>query len=1132
MYVDRSIITINQKDCGTILYLFYNVHMKTLKKLFSVSAIVALLGTLAPMYAFGATYSDELQDAYKYAYAHKVTTMTSIDNANMYGNLTRIALAKMIANYATDVLGMTPDTSAKCTFTDVTAALDAQYDNWVTKACQLGLMGQGITAFRPNDLVNRWEFGTTLSRALNADSDELEEMNAATPFYKKHLEFLKSEGIMTQIDNPNQTEVRGYVMLMMMRADDSYSPDSTEGCTAEELLACITADDYDACIAACSEPVNPEEPEGTIDATLNVSVTSNNGDALIWWISDLDTINFKTSDKGVEVTKVTLERVGYSTSADVDVVRLEDENGTKIADWKPLNGKDQVTLSIKKDYRAIENNDVMSIVLQSVNLAPANNGSTIGFKVVSVESNAKNVNIKNYTPATYNLVNYEWSDANLTWKWKNDIYHFNAWDTYEIARFKLKASNTSAAVVKWFTLTNTISINELDLSDNIDDVVVSVDGNNLKNVNWEVNKNDELVISFADVEIAQKATSIFVVNVVLVDDFDDFGDEFNAKASDFKITEKKTWARIKVVQDATSSVATYTFNGSKVKLSNVKLGTVKAPADKDGVVVAEGNIELGGQAITIKWDTTDHLWIYALSDKSTTNSWAWIEAMRIKVPWDEFELKCSVDAKAGTWDPFSIDATKATRCYLENDMTIENDGKIQLIVDLNEYAQKDAKIKFLVKGTNLLSFDNMFITNGEVLGGYTYTQNYGWVFYEESDKQLTANDYVGSMNLSELQVQTAGASMKNNITKAVEFIKGETATKVIFDGTYTVDNEDISLNQVSYTATSPIDSNDSVTLHLYINNHEVATTTAAKNTAKVEDSFSNINVKAWEKVDVRVEAEVYVNATLAAPYHYTIWLLWTDADGDDAWEASRSSVDLKFVEAWSISIDSSSFKDNDVVLKASSTNLAKFVLKSSNEGDVDLDSLKIKLEDLTSGDITATIYEDLTVSVNWRDYDVKSDGTVELNETINQNGVEVEIIADTVLPEDKYVTTIVKVNTADKGNTFTKLVVPALVTFDQQDMGGSTKYTIHVNSYDSSYTLKWLKLGSSDDDDKYYNWWTNAITDWMTIEVAWIDGLVHLIEQVTYIVHTDSDKTVNIKKSIYNDYFAIWETYLKLFANK
>ena len=48
---------------------------------------------------------------------------------------------------------------------------------------------------------------------------------------------------------------------MMMRSDDTYT--AVEGCTAEELLACFNADDYDACIAACSdESENPEEPQG------------------------------------------------------------------------------------------------------------------------------------------------------------------------------------------------------------------------------------------------------------------------------------------------------------------------------------------------------------------------------------------------------------------------------------------------------------------------------------------------------------------------------------------------------------------------------------------------------------------------------------------------------------------------------------------------------------------------------------------------------------------------------------------------------------------------------------------------------------------------------------------------------
>jgi hypothetical protein len=111
-------------------------------------------------------------------------------------------------------------------------------------------MGQNITAFRPNDLVTRAEFGTTLSRALNHDSDDLEAMNAANPYYKDHLNFLKAEGIMNQIDNPSMTEVRGYVMLMMMRADKGYTPN--EKCSLEEMVACALAEDTDACLAACT----------------------------------------------------------------------------------------------------------------------------------------------------------------------------------------------------------------------------------------------------------------------------------------------------------------------------------------------------------------------------------------------------------------------------------------------------------------------------------------------------------------------------------------------------------------------------------------------------------------------------------------------------------------------------------------------------------------------------------------------------------------------------------------------------------------------------------------------------------------------------------------------------------------
>ena len=231
--------------------------MNTFKKLFSVSAIVALIGTIMPMYAFGASYSSELNQAYDYAYNNGITTMDSIDNANMYGSLTRVAMAKMMANYSMDVLGLTPDTSMDCDFPDVSDDLDAQYDNGVTNACQLGLMGVGVENFDPYGLVNRAQFGTVLSRALYGDT-----YNGADPYYADHLAALNDAGVMNNISNPMMLEVRGYVMLMMQRADEDAS---IGGCTAEELLACITADDYDDCIAACSDEEEEEEEEVVVE---------------------------------------------------------------------------------------------------------------------------------------------------------------------------------------------------------------------------------------------------------------------------------------------------------------------------------------------------------------------------------------------------------------------------------------------------------------------------------------------------------------------------------------------------------------------------------------------------------------------------------------------------------------------------------------------------------------------------------------------------------------------------------------------------------------------------------------------------------------------------------------------------
>jgi hypothetical protein len=236
-----------------VTFYFYSTKDMNIKKMFTTlsAMVVAVTMTLPSASVFGATYSAELEDAYNWAHDKGVTTMDTIDNANMYGQITRAEMAKMLSVYAEDVLGVTPDTAKACTFTDIDSVKGDLHD-FIIKSCQLGIMGQGITEFRPYDTLSRAEFGTALSRVLWGDT-----YNGGTPYYAKHLEALKDAGIMTQIANAESTkEVRGWVMVMLQRSEEN----GIDCSDVDVVLACT--EDIDNCPAACKAEYNEEENNG------------------------------------------------------------------------------------------------------------------------------------------------------------------------------------------------------------------------------------------------------------------------------------------------------------------------------------------------------------------------------------------------------------------------------------------------------------------------------------------------------------------------------------------------------------------------------------------------------------------------------------------------------------------------------------------------------------------------------------------------------------------------------------------------------------------------------------------------------------------------------------------------------
>jgi len=161
-------------------------------------------------------YTEEFYDAYNFAKSNWITTKETIQDAKMYTELTRIQMAKMMSQYAMNVLGQTPDISKwTIKFYDVPEKLNKEYDNAVTLAYQLGIMWLNMknNNFRPRDPVTRAEFATALSRMLYHTEDGTWKVK----YYEPHIATLYNKWIINNT-NPKLVEKRWYVMLMLMRS--------------------------------------------------------------------------------------------------------------------------------------------------------------------------------------------------------------------------------------------------------------------------------------------------------------------------------------------------------------------------------------------------------------------------------------------------------------------------------------------------------------------------------------------------------------------------------------------------------------------------------------------------------------------------------------------------------------------------------------------------------------------------------------------------------------------------------------------------------------------------------------------------------------------------------------------------
>ena len=1002
--------------------------------------VVAVSMTLPSASVFGATYSQELQDAYTWAHSKNITTKATIDDANMYGAITRAEMAKMLANWAKDK-GETPDTSKSCTFGD-TASVGGDLAVAIVEACQLGLMGQGIQNFRPYDTISRAEFGTALSRALWEDKYE-----GGNPYYANHLNALKSAGIMNQIANAESTkEVRGYVMLMLMRAEGDNGASETDCDDPAIALACSL--ESDACPAECKEDAsNEKEDEDTVVKAGDLAVSAKAAEgkkALIGGVSDLDTLTFKTSEE-VTISSITLERYGYSTVDQVDTVQLEDEDGNIIADAKSLNNKGQVKLTLKKDYKTVDGTFKATIVVTTKDLSlTTGNGSTIGFKVVDADSTAKNLNLDDYDPYTYDLVNYKGSAVQFsTRNSATKSYNWEAGKLYEVAKFRVKAPADAAILVKGFTLKDAHN-NAIDADKYAKDVEVTVNGKEVSGLKWNINKDDELVISFSEIEVAGKETATIAVNMSFNEEFDKFNQAvtyYIEKLSNFNATDKKTETRVS--EDPAYSIALlaaklaqangwteYTFNGGKVKISGSKLGTVNAAANSSNVLIAQWEITI---TESLRWAAYIQVPTHSVAAKTYAD---FIDEIRLVINGEETDWKVVTNPTglaAGTYYEFK-------------GLEIEKSGKIEVRIDLKDNAEWT------------ISFPASLSSSSFVLK------------YDESGEPV-GTQVTWSIGISNVKAQAAKAEITNKSSKEVELIAWETNRKTIFDGTYTAKKWAVTLKNFVITSTAALNITPNPTFYVTIDGEEydadfdTSATMIAKytNGAAVGD-IDDIEVADGKSVNVKVEIEVVPTSTAGTANTFNIKLEWEDEDNNTAGEADEDTVKVKVVTQGSLNINSTT--KNTVLLKSDRT-LAEFRIKPNKSGDDDVVLNYLDIE-VTKGAATRVTNDKLKVVV---DGDTVTDNTDKTTSyeyapwiTVPSEWVVVKISLKTE-DADEYTLDLINVNRATTPVTaqFKKYFVPAVLSITQSKNGDSTRYTVNVdNDSDSLVSDLYFFAGNCD----------------------------------------------------------------------
>lgn len=877
------------------------------KKMFAATAGMLIVASSLPVSVLGAaSYSDELQGAYNYAYSKGITTMSSIDNANMYGELTRGQLAKMISNWAEKELGTKADETKVCSFADAQTA-EGDLAAYVKKACQMGLMGQGITSFRPNDKVTRGEFGTTLSRAIWGT-----KYDGATPYYANHLQALKDKGIMTKIENPSQMEIRGYVMLMLQRTTNVE-----KGAKCNDpvtVLACTMG--ATSCPAECQKTVTTGDNNqfsGVRAGDLSIALNSTNGTTSIPndGVIKVAELNINAS-QDIQLQSLNVTRLGLSQNQGLKV--WIEKDGRRITSSSSFFGDSKANLVFNGGY-VVKKGEKLDLVI-SLDKNKVQAGSELSFKLSDVTSSAMNTTVSPDTTGIYRTTNYAVTSLSFLSMTNADrTYNISKDSSFSFGEFKLQ-NDSPASMEKNVLIKNiTFKVEGADIN-NLKDFKLLRNGKELKTT-YLVNGRDVTLTVNDQLDSGKSAVYKVVATPTNIENADGDGYTFVIRRAEDVIAEE-------LGQNSVGyRVAIKGWNNVDLKKTTIKGGTITLTRDANFPSVVSA--DWGYSDVTIAKGTIK-------LNQST-----------------KFEGGLVLTGKAGS----NLNAVRRAslviggRTYQATEIAtggIKFDSEIYLEKGSHNIELKVSLASSAVAGVNTFEIEN--IANSSFIKG---------AYLNSDETAFRSNHMVGTVRVAKVNVQAQKLGFKKvGPAENVKIVQGNTDEKVIFAGEITnAGDKTLEISQIVLTgvdATTGIPANTKLAdVSLHLADGSTSSTVAINKDATATIDSITTTIEPGKSVKFELRAINNADITANNKYRFDVMAKGT-LEGNTVTTAVIKSAYVEVSDRATTTVVGNSSAKNSIVLPGNLTEVASFNYNVKND-TVDIDSVVLTGEGFRNGDV-------------------------------------------------------------------------------------------------------------------------------------------------------------------------------------